>query len=315
MPELPEVETIKNDLLPLVMGRRIVDVNAKDPSTVQRLTVESFHRHLVGRTITALERRGKYLIFHLDDGHAFIVHLRMTGSLLLDAPEPAPPETPQRSRVRATFHLDDGTRLSFVDRRRLGMIWLTRHKGGVVGSLGPEPLDSEFTPEVLLGVLSRRRAPIKAVLLDQEAIAGIGNMYADEALFRSRIHPLRPARDLSRQEVERLHRAIRETLSTAISHKGASVDTYVRPHGGQGAAHYDFMVAHRRGKSCPVCGTAIERIAVRNRGTFFCPRCQKHDLHSRDPAQCTQPGTAAKTERDQGTGTPPEGHRRVQQDR
>jgi formamidopyrimidine-DNA glycosylase len=191
----------------------------------------------------------------------------MTGSLLLN------PKEVERY-ARAVFHLSNGHRFVFRDRRRLGLMWLVDDASAVVGKLGPEPLDKSFTPEILGQRLSRRHIPVKAALLDQCIVAGIGNMYADEALFAARIHPLRKADALSPAEVRTLHNCIRSVLQAAISSKGASVDTYVRPEGELGTAHSDFKVAHKGGESCPVCGSTIERVLVQNRGTYFCPRCQ-----------------------------------------
>ena len=144
----------------------------------------------------------------------------------------------------------------------------------IVGKLGPEPLETSFTPQVLAQRLNSRKAPIKALLLDQHFIAGIGNMYADEALFAARIHPLRPGASLSPDEIERLHQAIQQVLWSGISNKGASTDTYFRPSGERGTAHFQFQVAHQRGKNCPACGTPIQRLPIRNRGSYFCPKCQ-----------------------------------------
>ena len=274
MPELPEVETIRNDLLPLVVGRSFAGVTVVDPTAVQYSTATALRRRLVGRTVTALGRRGKYLIFHLDDGEALIVHLRMTGILLFVATGSRPVEMLKAARERVIFKLDDGSKLAFVDRRRLGVIRLVQHQDEVVGRLGPEPLDGAFTPELLARILAAHRASVKAVLLDQKAVAGIGNMYADEVLFQSGIHPLTPANELTYERIERLHGAICSVLSAAIVDKGASVDTYFRPGGHPGTAHHSFKVAHRRDESCPVCNTTIRRISVRGRGTFFCSRCQ-----------------------------------------
>jgi len=154
-------------------------------------------------------------------------------------------------------------------------MWLVENTDAIVGKLGPEPLESNFTPQVLAQRLNNRTAPIKALLCDQKAIAGIGNMYADEALFAAKIYPLRSGKSLSPEEVERLHRAIQQLLWAAIDNKGASVENYFRPDGTLGTAHFQFQVAHRlSGKSCPVCGTPIERKPIRNRGSYFCPCCQ-----------------------------------------
>ena len=268
MPELPEVETIKNELSSHVIGRRFANVTVCDAKPVKQPSVEDFRRKLVGQSINLLQRRGKYLIFHLSGGNALVIHLKMTGALLLNPKQPD-------GYARVIFHLDNGGRLVFTDRRRLGALWLLENEQAVVGKLGPEPLDSEFTFQTLSERLHKRQAPIKAVLLDQKFIAGIGNMYADEALFAAKIHPLRKASGLSTQEIRNLHKAIVDVLQLAIDSKGASIDTYKRPDGQLGAAHDNFRVAHRGGKPCPVCRTPIQRIAVRNRGSYFCHKCQK----------------------------------------
>jgi len=267
MPELPEVETIKNELLPWVVGQSFTKVTIVDAKVVCGGSAREVRRGLIGQKIESLERRGKYLIFHLSNGRSLIIHLRMTGVLLLN------PRGVDRY-ARAGFHLSNGHRLVFSDRRRLGLIWLVDDADTVVCKLGPEPLDESFTPGILGQRLSRHHISIKAALLDQCIVAGIGNMYADEALFAARIHPLRKADSLSPEEVQALHHCVRRVLQAAIGSKGASVDTYVRPEGELGTAHFDFKVAHRGSKSCPVCGGTIERVLVQNRGTCFCPRCQ-----------------------------------------
>ncbi len=268
MPELPEVETIKNELSPQITGRRFTSITICDAKPVRQPSVDEFCRKLAGRTIEKLERRGKYLIFRLSGGEALVIHLRMTGALLLN------PEHADRY-TRVIFGLDDGSQLVFTDRRRLGAIWLVENEQVVVHKLGPEPLSPKFTIKGLVNLLHKRQAPIKAVLLDQATIAGIGNMYADEALHAAKIHPLRKANSLSSREIQRLYRAINHVLSQAISNKGASTDTYKRPSGEHGTAHHSFHVAHQGGKPCPSCGTTIQRLAVRNRGSYFCSNCQK----------------------------------------
>jgi formamidopyrimidine-DNA glycosylase len=265
MPELPEVETIKNELTPHVLGHKITGVTLSDEKVVRQPSVEEFRSGITGQRITTISRRGKYLIFGLASGEALIIHLKMTGSLLLKPPE---------RFTRAILHLDGGTELYFRDPRKFGAMWLVEDKNTIVGKLGPEPMEAGFTPKVLAWRLAKRTAPLKALLCEQGFVAGIGNMYADEALFRARIHPLRSGKSLSQKEIGRLHHAIKQVLSAGIKNKGASVDTYFRPDGQIGTAHLEFRVAHGRGKNCPHCGTAIERIAVRNRGSYFCPRCQ-----------------------------------------
>jgi len=267
MPELPEVETIKNELSPWVVGQSFTQVTILDTELVCGGSAEEVRRGLIGQKVESLERRGKYLIFHLSNGRSLITHLRMTGVLLLN------PRGVDRY-ARAVFHFSNGYRLVFSDLRRLGLIWLVDDASTVVGKLGPEPLDESFAPGILGQRLSRHHIPVKAALLDQCTVAGIGNMYADEALFAARIHPLRKADALSPEEVQTLYHCIRRVLRTAIGSKGASVDTYVRPEGELGTAHFDFRVAHKDGKLCPACGTPIRRILVRNRGSYFCPCCQ-----------------------------------------
>ena len=265
MPELPEVETIKNELIPHVIGHSITGVTLFDEKLVHQPSVKEFCSRLIGQKITGVERRGKYLIFDLASGEALIIHLRMSGSLLLKPPE---------RFTRAILHLEGGTELYFRDPRKFGVMWLVADKNAVISKLGPEPLEADFTPKILAQRLSGRTAPIKAMLCDQSFVAGIGNMYADEVLFLAGIHPLRPGKSLSPEEIERLHRAIQQVLAAAINNKGASVESYFRPSGEIGTAHLQFKVAHRRGESCPICGTPLERFPVRNRGSYFCPRCQ-----------------------------------------
>jgi len=270
VPELPEVETIKNELLPHIIGRRVTGVTLFWEGIVRQPSVEEFYSRLIGQRFTRLARRGKYLLFSLTSGEVLIIHLKMTGSLLL---KPASAEADKF--VRAILHLDKETELHFRDPRKLGVMWLVEDINSIVGKLGPEPLEAGFTPQLLAQRLAKRTAPIKALLSDQTFIAGIGNMYADEALFAARIHPLRRGESLSPEEVKQLHRAIQQVLWSAIGNKGASVENYFRPDGTLGTAHFQFQVAHRLGgELCSVCGTPIERIVVRNRGSYFCPKCQ-----------------------------------------
>jgi formamidopyrimidine-DNA glycosylase len=265
MPELPEVETIKNELLPHILGREITGVSLLWEGIVKQPSVKEFQSRVVGQKITSLKRRGKYLLFGLSGGDTLVMHMKMTGSLLVN--------TTDDKFTRAIIHLG-GTSISFRDPRKFGAMWLTDDERTVLPKMGPEPLEAGFTPEVLAQRLGKRAAPLKAVLLDQAVIAGIGNMYADEALFAAKIHPLRQAGSLSREEIKRLHSAIRGVLRAGISKQGASVQNYFRPGGETGTAHFEFKVAHGAGKKCTVCGTALQRIKVRGRGTYFCPKCQ-----------------------------------------
>ncbi|MDP2729196.1 MAG: bifunctional DNA-formamidopyrimidine glycosylase/DNA-(apurinic or apyrimidinic site) lyase [Dehalococcoidales bacterium] len=269
MPELPEVETVKNELLPYVIGRKITKVTLLWEGIVKEPSAEEFRSRLVGQAITGIARRGKYLPFSLSSGDALIIHLKMTGSLLIKQNSAEPPEY-----TRAVLYLDNDTALCFRDPRKFGVMRLVNDKDTIIGKLGPEPLEAGFTPQLLAQILAKRKTPMKALLCEQHLIAGIGSMYADEALFATGIHPLRTGESLTQREIESLHRAIRRILWAAIENKGASVNTYYRPDGTKGTAHNQFKVAHRFKQPCFVCGTPIERIKVRNRGSYFCPRCQ-----------------------------------------
>jgi formamidopyrimidine-DNA glycosylase len=270
MPELPEVETTINELKPAVIQKQITAVIVFTGKTVSGMTAEQFQQELTGRVILDITRRGKFLVFSLDNGYKWIVHLRMTGALLLkkEADEP-------EKFIRVVIRLSQGTAVHFRDVRRFGRMWLVKDVQSVVGTLGIEPLSEAFTPEALASLFKGRTTPLKSLLLNQQLIAGIGNMYADEALYQARIHPLQEAGSLTANENRRLYEAIQLVLRKGIRNKGASTDTYIRPDGGKGAAQLEFQVAHRKGAECPVCGGAIERITVGQRGTFFCPACQK----------------------------------------
>lgn len=269
MPELPEVETIKNELLPYVIGRTITGITLYWERIVRQPSVSEFEAKVIGQTIITLSRRGKYLFFYLSSGDVLVMHLKMTGSLLIDPDDD--------KFTRAIIKLDSGTEIHFWDPRKFGVMWLDKDEGAVEAKLGPEPLDDDFTVEVLTQILRGRTAPVKPVILDQSVIAGIGNMYADEALFDAKIHPLKPTGDLTNDEIQRLYSSILKVLIKALSSKGASIRNYIRPDGQPGTAHDEFVVAHGVGKTCPNCGTPIERIVVRGRGTYLCPKCQRLD--------------------------------------
>ena len=270
MPELPEVETIRRDLLAQVVGSRFVRVALLWPGIVHQPSPEEFCRRLIGQEVRDVRRRGKYLLLSLSGEETLVLHFGMTGVLRLES------DSADAGRyARAVLYLDGGRELHFCDQRKWGVMWLVKDVEEVVGKLGVEPLDAEFTPEVMGTLFGRRTAPIKALLMEQGLIAGIGNMYADEALFAARIHPLKKGKDLSGAEMERLHRAIRQVLQAAIGHRGASVDTYRGLDGEPGVAQDFFKAAHRDGETCSDCGSPIERIVVRGRGTCFCPCCQR----------------------------------------
>ena len=266
MPETPEVETIKNELAPHVVGRQITGVTLLWEGIVRQPAVEEFRSRVIGQKITGLTRRGKYLLFSLSSGEILVMHMKMTGSLLLNSDDDR--------FARAIFHLDDGTRITFRDPRKFGAMWLTGDASTVADKLGPEPLEAGFTPEVLAQRLRNRVAPIKAILIDQSFIAGIGNMYADEALFEAKIHPLRPAGSLSGMRLSGFTVPSGGCYGRLSATRAPASGTTIRPGGELGTAHFEFKVAHGLGKNCPNCGTPIQRITVRNRGTYFCPKCQ-----------------------------------------
>jgi formamidopyrimidine-DNA glycosylase len=271
MPELPEVETIRGDLLPVLRGRSFTRawISPEAPRLVQTPPVADFAGLLSGRHIEDISRRGKYLVFHLSGGLHLVVHLRMTGALLHRASD-APPDR----YVRAVLSLDDGSELRFSDLRKFGAFWLVPDLSEVLGQLGPEPLDSGLTPALLRELTARRRAPIKSLLLDQHAIAGLGNIYADEALFAAGLHPQRPASSLSDAEVKRLHEAMRRVLLAALEDRGASFSDYVDASGREGRHQFRVRVFRRTGKPCYTCGREIARVKVAGRSTHFCPQCQ-----------------------------------------
>jgi len=270
MPELPEVETVRRELAPHVEGRTIVKATFLWPGTAATHPPDVLAQLLAGRRVERLDRRGKYLIADLDRGGCLIIHLCMTGRLFVRSEE-----APVGKHTRALLHLDNGHVLHFQDQRKFGRFYLVENADEVVGHLGPEPLDPEWRVEDLARALRSRRAPIKALLLDQRVVAGIGNIYADEALFLARVHPLRPGGDLSEEEVQRLHEAIRLVLAQAIALRGSSISTYLPPSGQQGEYQEARRVFRREDAPCPRCGTPIERIRVRGRSTFFCPACQE----------------------------------------
>ena len=272
MPELPEVETIRSDLEPYVVGRTIVDVEI-DPATAPLLLggirIEDFREGLGGRRITALGRRGKYLLFGLDDGRTWIAHLRMTGRLVWRATSD-PPEPFERARVL----LDGGHDLRWADVRKFGTWRLVGEPAEALATLGPDAIDAGFTRRQFRAALAGRSAPIKSVLLDQRRMAGIGNIYADEALFAARVRPSTPAGQLSAAAVARLYDAVRSVLLRGIEHRGASFRDYVDGAGNQGQQQMFVQVFRRTSQPCYRCGSIIERTVIGGRATHYCPRCQ-----------------------------------------
>jgi formamidopyrimidine-DNA glycosylase len=274
MPELPEVETIRVSLEPHLVGRRLERVEINDRRLVRPFEPIAVAADLEGERISAVDRRGKYLIVRFESGRALLIHLRMTGSLRR-AERGGLAEDPHR---RAVVNLDDGSDVAYRDVRRFGT-WLLLEPGELepylAAKLGGEPLGRGFTARKLGERLEGRRAPIKAALLDQRTVAGLGNIYVDEALWRAGVHPQQPAGTLTEEEVARITRAIKEALRAGISRQGASLRDYSTPDGGRGRMQDRFRVYGREGEPCARCGTPIEKIRAAGRGTWYCPGCQR----------------------------------------
>ena len=275
MPELPEVETVRRQLAEVVTGRTIRRVRVHDALLVAPESPNRFRRAVEGRTVARIDRRGKYLQIQLDNGDTLAMHLRMTGRLH-HAPDGRAPADKHR---RARFELDDGATIDFSDTRRFGRAWIVPAShpdpaGYWDARLGVEPLGRAFTAERLGALLAGRTAPIKAAILDQRLIAGVGNIYADEALFQAGVHPTRPAGSLDPGEVAALRDAIRDRLRVGIEYGGTSIDRY-RDTIGQPGAMQDMLRVHRHeGDPCPQCGATVVKTRVAQRGTYLCPVCQ-----------------------------------------
>jgi len=274
LPELPEVETIKQTLASKLTGRSITGIVLFHAGAIVHPSPEEFADRIRESRVLGLRRRGKYLLIDLSSGQTLVIHFRMTGRLVFHSqPATAAPHT------RLIIELDGGGQLHFVDSRKFGRLWLwptaALDGNGPVARLGREPLEDGFTREFLRLELSRRRGKIKPLLLDQTFIAGLGNIYVDEALHLAPLHPEPPASDLSPAEIARLHRAIGRVLQDGIDHHGTTLRDY-RDGTDAAGRHQEYLRVHRQ-KACPVCGTAIRRKRVAGRGTHFCPFCQKEE--------------------------------------
>ena len=272
MPELPEVETVRARLAPVLTGRRFERVEIHDPRLVRPYEPAEVAAELEGERVAAVERRGKYLIVRFESGRVLLIHLRMTGSLRHMSGDLA-----EDTHRRAVVRLDNGSDVAYRDVRRFGT-WLLLEPGELEPYLdsrvGEEPLDALFTAARLGERLSGRRAPIKAALLDQRTLAGMGNIYVDEALWRARIHPLRAAESLDRNELRRLHKGVRAALEAGIARQGSTLRDYALPDGASGSMQHEFKVYGRGGEPCDRCGTPIAKTRVAGRGTWFCSTCQ-----------------------------------------
>jgi formamidopyrimidine-DNA glycosylase len=279
MPELPEVETIRRGLAPHVEGRTLEAVEILDPRWCRPLAPGEVEAALRGRHVERLSRRGKYLVWELTGDLFLLMHLRMTGTLLLDPPVPT-------GHARVRFALDDHV-LVFDDPRRFGTGELALGPDALAAffdaRLGVEPLEQSFTAEHLYALARTSRAPVKAFLLDQKRVAGVGNIYADEALYRARVHPLRPANRLSRAHCAAIRDAVVESLLAGLEAKGATIDDFRDPHGVSGSFQDQFLVHLREGEPCPSCGGPVRKLRVAGRGTYVCERCQPRPRAPRRP--------------------------------
>jgi formamidopyrimidine-DNA glycosylase len=274
VPELPEVETIRVRLAPALTGRRFERVQIYDSRLTRPEPPDAVAGALQGERVAGVSRRGKYLIVGFESGRHLLIHLRMTGNVLHPAPEGAE----RRPHVRATITLDDGSDVVYRDVRRFGT-WELLEPGELepyfeARRLGREPLERTFTSAALGRALAGRKAPVKAALLDQRAAAGIGNIYADEALWYARIHPLTPAGKLDPEQVAALRKGVRKALELGVARQGATLRDYRGTDGRSGRMQREFRVYGRTGEPCPRCGTPVEKIRAGGRGTWFCPTCQ-----------------------------------------
>jgi formamidopyrimidine-DNA glycosylase len=287
MPELPEVETVARQLEPELEGRRIERLEVLDARWCRPLPPSELEAAVSGRTITGLGRRAKYLLLGLDGAQTLVMHLRMTGNLVLvEGAERLDPSEGMRlyegersaseRHLRARFQLEDGRELWFTDPRRFGEAFLI--DDGVLperfAALGAEPLSDEFTPQELARQAAGRTAPLKSFLLDQRRVAGVGNIYADEALYRARLHPLSSAGSMRPEHHKALRDGVVAALEAGLERGGASIDDYRDGRGEKGTMQDEFLVHTREGEPCPSCGGPISRIVVGGRSTYYCPTCQ-----------------------------------------
>jgi formamidopyrimidine-DNA glycosylase len=286
VPELPEVETVRTHLAPALTGRRIEQATIFDPRLVRPFDPGVVAGELVGERVADVQRRGKYLVVRFESGRVLLIHLRMTGSLRHAS---GGSDEEDRHR-RAVLTLDNGADVVYRDVRRFGtweLLEAVDASAHLAERLGPEPLDG-LTAAVLAARLADRRAPVKAAVLDQRTVAGLGNIYADEALWRARVHPLREAGSLDADETRALHRTIKRALELGIARQGSTLTDYRQPNGEPGRMQHEFRVYGRAGEPCDRCGTPIERIVVGGRGTWFCPSCQVSPYAASSPSRVSR---------------------------
>ncbi|HLN61189.1 MAG TPA: bifunctional DNA-formamidopyrimidine glycosylase/DNA-(apurinic or apyrimidinic site) lyase [Symbiobacteriaceae bacterium] len=288
MPELPEVETVRRTLYDKLVGQSIERVEIKTPRQVYHPDPDTFKAELEGARFSDIDRRGKYLLFRLGP-LTLVAHLRMSGHLYV-----CEPDRVVDKHTHVIFYLENGTQLRYDDQRKFGGFHLLGPKGeGMppgLAAMGPEPLSDEFTPEVLAKALAGRRSPVKAALLNQSLVAGLGNIYVDESLFCAGVHPERLAETLSADEVQRLHGCIVSVLTRAVAKRGTTFSLYFDGEGQQGDMYDELQVFDRAGEPCPRCGTPIVKLAVAQRGTHVCPQCQPAPEGARLAPRRARPG-------------------------
>jgi formamidopyrimidine-DNA glycosylase len=270
VPELPEVETVARGLGELLPGRTLIAVTASWPRTIARPSLDAFKAAIAGRRVRSVGRRGKYVVIELDEGY-LLIHLKMSGRLRV-----VPADEPLDAHTHTVFDLDDGRQLRFNDTRKFGRVYLVEDLEEVTGHLGPEPLGDDLTADRFRALLAPRTGRLKSLLLNQEFVAGIGNIYADEALFAARLHPLRGAGSLAPDEADRLYASIRTVLQQAVNSRGTTLDDtgYVDARGQAGDYQGQLAVYGREGQPCPVCGAPIARMVIGGRSCHYCGHCQ-----------------------------------------
>ena len=274
MPELPEVETIRqklrrgSDVVPSIVGQRIEGVSLRWPRHIKQPSVSTFRKQIRGRSVQDVNRRGKFILIPLDE-RTLAIHLMMSGDLRM-----ADADSARGKFDHTIFNFESGWQLRFSDSRKFGRVFLMKDSDELVVKLGPEPLADSFDPPALAQILSKHRRSLKPLLLDQSMIAGLGNIYTDEALHRAKLHPLRQSDSLKSEEVRALWDGIRDALQSGLHHNGASIDWVYR---GGDFQNY-FRAYGRAGEPCPECRTEIVRTVVGQRGTYFCPSCQVEEL-------------------------------------
>ncbi|WP_062104313.1 DNA-formamidopyrimidine glycosylase [Bacillus niameyensis] len=277
MPELPEVESVRRSLLELVAGKTIRKVDITWPKIIKHpVEYEQFQDAVKGQTIQDISRKGKFLLFLLND-YTLVSHLRMEGNYSLHNENELPDK-----HTHVVFQFEDGTALFYRDVRKFGTMHLftrgTEFSVLPLAKLGPEPFDSDFTDDYLFERLQRTERNIKAVLLDQTIVTGLGNIYVDEVLFRAKVYPGRRANSLSKEEVSKIRKEAIDTLTESIASGGSSVNSYMNSHGISGTYQQSLLVYGRKNELCPNCGTPIEKTKLAGRGTHFCPACQRNGI-------------------------------------